>query len=186
MSSSDAGRLRRDAGRLRRRTIAAAALLLMSAAVSACTVQPLYGPTPSGAAVPDILARIAIDPVDTRVAQLVRNKLIFYLAGGAGEPSNPTYNMHLTVTAQEVALGITREESAPVYSITVAATYEITRVDTGEIVLRATSRGTASYDRVNQVFANVRAARDAQEKAATAAADDIRIRLAAATARGTI
>jgi len=71
MSSSDAGRLRRDAGRLRRRTIAAAALSLMSAAVSACTVQPLYGPTPSGAAVPDILARIAIDPVDTRVAQLV-------------------------------------------------------------------------------------------------------------------
>lgn len=175
-----------DAGRLRRRVVATAAVLLMAATVSACTVQPLYGPTPSGGAVTAVLARIAIDPVDTRVAQLVRNKLLFDLYGGAGEAVDPVYRMRLSVTAQELALGITREESAPVYSITVSATYEISRIDSGEIVLRATSRGTASYDRVNQVFANVRAARDAQEKAATVAADEIRIRVAAATARGTI
>jgi LPS-assembly lipoprotein len=174
-----------DAGRLWRVRIATAALVATAALLAACTVQPVYGPTPGGGSVAATLARISIDPVDTRVAQIVRNKLLFNLTGG-GDVPNPVYNMRLVVTGQEIALGITREESAPVYSVIVSATYEISRIDNGEIVLRATSRGTASYDRVNQIFANVRARTDAEDKAATVAADDIRIRIAAATARGTL
>ena len=53
-------------------------------------------------------------------------------------------------------------------------------------MLRATSRGTASYDRVNQIFANVRARVNAEDEAAGVGADDIRLRIAAATARGVI
>ncbi|MEO8668774.1 MAG: hypothetical protein ABI399_09675 [Bauldia sp.] len=174
-----------DVGRLWRRGIATPALLAAAMLVSACTVQPLYGPTPSGSTVPDTLASIAVDPVDNRIAQIVRNKVIFDLTGGA-ETANPAYRMRLTVTSREIALGITREESAPVYSVIVTATYEISSVKTGEIALRATSRGTASYNRINQIFTNIRAKTDAEAKAAAAAADDIRIRVAAASARGTI
>jgi LPS-assembly lipoprotein len=174
-----------DTGPRWRRTIATAALLAAALLASACTVQPVYGPTPAGGTVQDTLSRIAIDPVTTRVAQVVRNKLIFGLVGGF-QPADPAYRMKLVVTSQEIALGITRQESAPVYSIIVSATYEITRVDNGEIVLRATSRGSASYNRVNQIFANVRARANAEEEAAIAVADDIRIRVAAATARGVI
>jgi LPS-assembly lipoprotein len=168
---------------LRRTTAPAVAGAMML--LSACTVQPVYGPTPSGAAVPSVLASIAVDPVERRAAQLVRNKVLFDLNGGA-DPANPVYRMSIVATTNETPLGITREESAPVYSITVAATYEISKVSDGEIVLRATSRGTASYTRVNQIFANVRARKDAEETAARAAADDIRIRVAAAAARGVI
>ena len=158
-----------------------AALMLLSA----CTVQPVYGPTPSGAAVPSVLSSIAVDPVDRRTTQVVRNEVLFDLNGGA-QPANPVYRMKLVSTTNETALGITREDSAPVYSLTVAATYEVSKVSNGEIVLRATSRGTASFTRVNQAFANIRARKDAEETAARAAADDIRIRLAAAAARGVI
>jgi LPS-assembly lipoprotein len=168
---------------LRRTTAPAVAGALM--VLSACTVQPVYGPTPSGAAVPSVLSSIAVDPVDRRTAQIVRNEMLFDLGGGA-QPANPVYRVKLVTTTNETALGITREQSAPVYSLTVAATYEVTKVSDGDIVLRATSRGTASYTRVNQIFANVRARRDAEETAARAAADDIRIRLAAAAARGVL
>jgi LPS-assembly lipoprotein len=174
-----------DAGRQWRRRIATAAFLAAAALVSACTVQPVYGPTAGGGTVEATLARIDIDPVNTRIAQQVRNKLIFGLTGGGGV-TNPVYRMKLVVTSQEIALGITREESAPVYSVIVSSTYEISRIDTGEIVLRATSRGTASYDRVNQIFANVRARVNAEDEAAGVVADDIRLRIAAATARGVI
>jgi LPS-assembly lipoprotein len=180
MSSFErAGRAARPAGR--------AILFAVAAAFSlaACTVQPLYGPTPSGGTVPEALTRITIEPVDTRVAQEVRNKLIFDLTGGA-RITDPIYRMRLTVTSSEIPLGVTPVESAPAYSVTVTTTYALIRVGTDEIVLRSTARGTASYDRVNQVYANVRAKLDAEIRAAALVAVDIRLRVASAIARGVL
>ncbi len=95
-------------------------------ALGACTIQPLYGSAPSGVAVATGLTHVSIEEVDTRVAQQVRNRLIFLLYGGAGEPTGPLYDMKLTVTSSESALGVTPVESAPAYSVTVSATYEVT------------------------------------------------------------
>lgn len=174
-----------DPSRPARRAVGAFLVALGAAiALSACTVQPLYGPTPTGEAVITALDRIAIDPVDTRVAQEVRNRLLFVLGGGRQQSTQ--YRMKLTVTAAESALGVTPIETAPTYSITVSATYEIRSLATDEIVLRGTSRGTASFDRITQVYANTRARLDAENRAAVQAATDIRIRLAAAAANGII
>lgn len=178
MSSSDRGRP------CRRRALILA--IVPALALAACTVQPLYGTGPSGAAVASGLTHISIDQVDTRVAQEVRNRLIFLLYGGAGQPTAPTYNMRLVVTSSEQPLGVTPVESAPAYSVTVTATYEVTALATGDVVIRTTTRGSATYDRVNQVFANTRARLDAEDRAAAKVADDIRTRLAVATAQGTI
>jgi LPS-assembly lipoprotein len=169
------------------RTGARPVLVALAAAIAlaACTVQPLYGPTPTGQTVVTVVSSIAIDPVDTRVAQQIRNALIFNLDGG-NEPSAPLFRMKLTVTSAESALGVTPIEAAPAYSLTVSATYEVTSVATSQIVLRGTSRGTASYDRTNQEYANTRAHLDAEDRAAALAADDIRVRLAVAAAKGTL
>jgi LPS-assembly lipoprotein len=180
MSSSEpafAARFR--ARRVRGAMVAMAALV----ALAGCTVQPLYGNGPTGQAVPTTISRIAIAPVDSRVAQQVRNALIFKLDGGT-EPSSPAYRMTLVVTAAQTALGVTPIESAPSYSLTVSATYEITSVATGKIVLRDTSRGSASYNRTMQEYANDRARLDAEDRAAEVAAEDIRLRLATAAAKG--
>ena len=88
--------------------------------------------------------------------------------------SDPLYRMKLNVSTRQVGLGITTIESAPVYSIIVTATYEIVKIETGVLVLKGTARGTASYNRVNQVYANTRAKIDAENRAAEAAAMDIR------------
>jgi LPS-assembly lipoprotein len=165
----------------RKAAIGMAALL----ALSACTVQPLYAPTLSGSSAVSALSQIAIEQVGTRVAQEVRNKLIFALSGGS-EPTAPAFRMRLFVSSAESALGVTPIEAAPAYSVTVSATFEVKTVATGEIVLRGTSRGTASFDRVSQIYANTRARLDAENRAAALAADDIRIRLASAAARGTL
>jgi len=153
--------------------------------LAACTVQPLYGPTPTGTTVTTAVGQIAIDPVDTRVAQELRNRLIFDLNGGQ-QPATPIYRMRLVVSSAESALGVTPVEAAPAYSLTVSATYEVTSVSSGQIVLRGTSRGSASFDRVTQIYANTRALLDAQDRAAAVVADDIHIRLAAAAAKGTL
>lgn len=173
--------LSRRTGRAGRTAILALATALT---LSACTVQPLYTPTPSGTAVAPRLDAISIDQVDTRVAQEVRNRLIFDL--GNGRSQTAVYAMKLTVLVSESPLGVTPVETAPTYSITVTATYELRSIATGEIVLRGTSRGQASFDRITQIYANTRAKLDAENRAAADAATDIRIRLAAAAAQGKI
>ena len=179
MSSCDHGRSkpRRAAG------WAALFALAASAMVSACTVQPLYGTAAGGGHVSATLAKISIDAVDDRVAQQVRNNLIFGLAGGK-EVGDPIYKMKLTVNTSQSELGLTHIEAAPTYTVTVTATYEITKAGSTDVIAKGTARGSASYDRMNQVFANVRARVDAENRAAVAAADNIRIRVAAAVARG--
>jgi LPS-assembly lipoprotein len=178
MSSSDV--VRPGRGWIGRVAVAIGAAV----ALSACTVQPLYGPTPAGETVTTALDRIVIDPVETRIAQEVRNRLIFTL--GNASQGNAAYRMKLTVTAAESALGVTPIETAPTYSITVAATYEVRSVASDEIVLRGTSRGLASFDRITQVYANTRARLDAENRAAVQAATDIQVRLASAAANGII
>lgn len=171
--------------RVRPMRLAAALFAVATAALAGCTVQPVYAPqyalgtTGKSAS----LTKVAIDPVDDRVAQVVRNKLMFGLNGGPAV-ANPVYHMRLVTSETEVPLGVSNIEAAPTYSITVAVTYELTKLGSDRILLRSTSRGSASYDRVNSAFANTRAKIDAENRAAEVVADDIRLRVAAAAAKG--
>ena len=98
---------------------------LMAWALAACTIQPLYGPAAGGGRVQSTLTRIVVAPVKDRVSQEVRNEVIFQLTGGKAI-NDPLYRMKLTVTSREIGLGITNIDSSPVYSVQVAATYEVT------------------------------------------------------------
>jgi LPS-assembly lipoprotein len=171
--------------RVRPNRLRAALFVLAAASLAACTVQPVYAPQYSLGATgkSDSLTKVAIDPVNDRVAQVVRNKLMFGLNGGP-TVADPVYRLRLVTSEIEVPLGVSNIEAAPTYSITVAVTYELTRVGGSQILLRSTSRGSASYDRVNSAFANTRAKIDAENRAAGVVADDIRLRIAAAAARG--
>jgi LPS-assembly lipoprotein len=171
--------------RVRPNRLRAALFVLAAASLAACTVQPVYAPQYSLGATgkSDSLTKVAIDPVNDRVAQVVRNKLMFGLNGGP-TVADPVYRLRLVTSEIEVPLGVSNIEAAPTYSITVAVTYELTRVGGSQILLRSTSRGSASYDRVNSAFANTRAKIDAENRAAGVVADDIRLRIAAAAAKG--
>ena len=87
-------------------------------ALSACMVQPLYqapvkNVTPvagsndaaamdksaaSSMSMQSTLSTVAIKPVETRAAQIVRNKMIFLFGQGKGEPKAPAYNLALTIS----------------------------------------------------------------------------------------
>jgi len=157
--------------------------VLAASALAACTVQPVYGPAAGGGRVQTELTRIAVDPVDDRVSQQVRNTVIFQMTGGKAI-TDPIYRMKLTVTYKELRLGLTNIDASPSYSVQVAATYEVTRIDTGASITRSTSRASASYNRSQQAFANSRAQIDAENRAAATVGNDIAIRVATVLAKG--
>ena len=152
-------------------------------ALAACTVQPLYGPTVGGGQVQATLTRIDVAPVKDRVGQQVRNTVIFQMTGGRAI-QDPLYRMTLSVSSKEIDLGITNIDASPSYSVQVAATYTVVRIDTGEEILRNPSRASAAYNRSNQEFANTRARIDAENRAAATVGNDIATRVAAAIATG--
>ena len=186
MSSSD-----RAAAPLRRIVMAAA--LASLAAISACTVQPLYGDRTSaigtqGGVVPQ-LAQIGIKPARDRVGQEVRNHLIFLLAGGQGQPTNPTYQLDLDTraTRSKATTVETRSRLLEPTSglVSLRGSYKLTEIATGRVVSTGTRTVQAALDIPNQEFAALRAERDTENRAARELAELLRIAIAQELQRAT-
>ncbi|WP_245453209.1 LPS assembly lipoprotein LptE [Aquibium carbonis] len=142
-------------------------------ALSACSVQPLYGGATASFAPGQPSARvasIAVKAVETRTAQEVRNHLIFAFNGGAGQPASPRYLMELDVRGTDSETATVQrsrsdnESSAGVVKLT--ASYKLVDPVTTEVVATGTRSATSAFDRPVQLFAASRAARDAENRAA--------------------
>ena len=141
--------------------------------LAACTVEPLNGTSSSrisndgtSQSVRTIMKSTSVAPVSTRVGQQVRNNLLFELNGGqlveGGE-----YRVTLNVTSASRSLAIERDSLTPTSSqAVVSVTYRLVKSDSGDVISEGTRRAVASYDQTPQKFANERALRDAQNRAA--------------------
>lgn len=150
------------------------AVLACLALLAGCTVQPLYG---TGTASYAGDARYHVEEVETRVAQQVRNALIFGLNGGRN-PADAPYRVRLVVTsfARDVAVETGRQ--APTAArVVVNTSYTVSRLEDGRdtVVASGERSSVASYDRTVQRFANIRARRDAQNRAAKQCAERVRL-----------
>lgn len=161
-------------------------LALLVLALPACQVRPLYATAPGAedSAVVAELGAVAVEPLRERVGQTLMNELIFLMRGGA-RLAEPRYTLRLIVSTRSSSLGIEEYEAVPTATlIALTATYTLTETGTGRVVTTGSVSSTASYDFSSQRFANLRAERDAEDRAARTAAAEIRTRLAATLAAG--
>lgn len=157
------------------------ALVAALMGIAGCTWQPLYS---TGGQVDQNLAtsalsQISVGPVETRSGQQVRNHLIFLLQGGRDQAETRyRLQMRITDTRNEYAAveGI-RDFTAG--SITITASYDLIDSTTNTRVSGGSRFATATYDRTSQSFANERAARDAENRAAREVAEQLRLAIAA-------
>ena len=149
--------------------------------LAGCTdVRPLYAPVTAGGTSPsaDALRHIDIEPATERVAQQVRNELIFGFTGG-GEPAQPLYRLSLRSTDGAVPVGVEKYQHLPAsYLLSIEASFRLTEISTGRVMFHGTAFANAPYDFSSSRFANQRAKLDAQDRAAVIIAGDIRTRIA--------
>ena len=150
--------------------------------IAGCTVEPLNPKIAATSGDPDVasnqLSNVEIKEVSTRVAQQVRNQLIFGLNGG-GKPASPDYSVGLTVTSSAVDLVVLTQTKSPTAAqVTVTASYIIRDAKTEEVIGTGTRSAIASYDRTSQSFANQRAERDAENRAAKEVAEILKFTIA--------
>ena len=145
--------------------------------------RPLYGPTASGEKVQDVLAAIEVEKVTSpagqeRIGHYVRSELIFEL-DGSGQPKPKRYTLSLDTaeTIQPVSVDtITGRADQAMLNGTVK--FSLKSSD-GKTLFGGVARANASYQRDQQRYASVSAARDADVRVARQLADDIKQRLAA-------
>ena len=159
-----------------RRTAPLVALGL-SLALSGCFT-PLYGGL-HGQLGAEMQA-IAVEPIPDRLGSYLRDELLSDLNGTG---SRPTPKYRLAVITKE------RVQTALVDVVTRRATNATVVIDTdfvltpsagGPPIIAGTVTSAASYDRSEQRYANIRAARDAEIRDAKTIADEITQRVAAA------
>ncbi len=162
--------------------------LLLSLALTGC-FRPLYADnstlssTNKSAGVE--LSKIDIAPIaQSRTGVLLRNDLIFTLTGGGVPASGSPYRLNVTLQQQNVQQQIepisTRSMSM---LVSMSADYTLSDSKTGAKLYSGRTFARASYDRDVQRFANIRAEREAEDRASKQLAEGIRNGLAGYFAR---
>jgi LPS-assembly lipoprotein len=155
---------------------------LASLSLGGC-FQPLYGTatlSKTGGNVRDALANIDVAPIPDRMGHYLRNELAFEL-DGSGQGQSKQFLLSIKVSESLDVASVDYSTGRADSAILVAnATWSLTNKATGQEVTKGTSIARASYDRSVQRFATLRAAREAQIRAAKSLAELIRNRVAAA------
>lgn len=161
---------------LRRSLLIGAALLL-----AGCQARPLY--QDANEETRGALAAISYSEATSRVGLETRNRLIFLTSGGK-ESQTPEYRVELVVSGG--VEGILLDEAADTPNAGRAAivgTYTLKRISDDTVVKTGRRTGVALFDYPRQEFAKLRAARDAETRAARELAEFIYADLAMALGR---
>ncbi|MEJ8474934.1 LPS assembly lipoprotein LptE [Roseibium algae] len=163
------------------------ASLVFAGLLTGCQVRPLYGSldtsSRTGTTVQAELAAIDIDPIsdkhsDSDATRTLYNQLTFNFERGAEGPEK-LYRLRVLMDLNEAEVGVERLADVPAaYTLTMNTTFVLSDLNTQKTLMTGKSFATASYDFSSQRFANIRAKRDAEERAATAIASDIQARIA--------
>lgn len=167
------------------KNIAIISAVLMSVVLAACNIRPLnetltekniFGEQETQ--IQKILGSIHVSPVNDRITQQVRNELIFALQGG-NEPETTLYiiDINAETDAQEhsAIAGVRAPTSA---QIKITVTYRLREKTTKKIVAQGERAAITGYDLTPQNFANQRAKRDAENRAAKTVARQIYLAIA--------
>lgn len=170
------GQLATTAQRLRGALTAVAVGL----AVAGCTsgFQPMNASSfNGGGAGSERLAQVRFATIPGRVGQRIRNELIFTATGGDTDVAQKAYRLDVAIKERTTTalVSSTGDSAARIYNLD--ATFQLVSIRDNTVLLRGTSFGRAAVQRYSALYANERALRDAQDRAAGTVARDLRVRL---------
>ena len=177
MSSPDAKRAEVQS----RRVILGATLgaMLMASTLAGCGFQPLYGTGfAGGTGVAEKMRAVDIALIPGRVGQEVRNELIFKETGGR-DAGPPQFSLEIALreSAQSQLVNLQGDPQGLIFGLD--ANFKLVAMTDKRVLLDSKANSRAAYQKVVSTFANIRARRDAEDRAARIIADSIRTQVAA-------
>jgi LPS-assembly lipoprotein len=158
-----------------------AALLCAAVALQGC-IRPLYAPTTlstQGGSVRQALAAIEVPMIPDRLGHTLRNELVFLLEGRDVASAPKRYRLLIAVNESVLTTIVNSTfQRADQASVQASANYRLVSASDMKEVASGSVSGFATYERTPQRFANLRAARDAQQRVARYLAEQIHLQLA--------
>lgn len=160
------------------RAVRNTAMLVAVLFVASCGFRPMLASNAYGPGVVAHLSAITIAEVRKRVAQRVRNRLVSIMSP-PGTAAAPLYRLEIFPFEKLRDTLVRRDADVQRRIYELRVTYKLFDLATNRPLNSGSVLAVASFVRVISEFANVRARREAEDRAAVAAADDIKIRLSA-------
>lgn len=184
MSSSDphpGAVLRCVSGLKALRTAAVVATMAIVPALAGCGeggFRPLHADLGIGPAVQPQLEAVKVAPIPGRVGQQLRNELMFQTRG-ASQDTPPLYRLNIAIqeSVSRTLVQRTAEAKSEVFNLN--GKFALVRIEDNTTILSGDSTARAGYERFDSIYSNVRARRNAENRAAKTMAEDLRARLAA-------
>ena len=151
-------------------------ILIFGVFLGAC--RPMYGETSMGSHTTTELAAVEIGLLPGRVGQQIRNELIFLFTGG-DNAAQPKYKLEIAYRQSVLGVLYKRTEDAAGQIYSLDATFTLRDITTKAELTKGRSHARAAFDKHLSTYANVRAERDAKNRAAKDIAKDISTRIAA-------
>ncbi len=174
-----------------------AAMALAIAGLTAGCFQPLYGEqslTTGGSILREQLSAVDVLQIEApkasdeaRLAVEIRNAVLFDLTGG-GYSAPPTHRLKISMGSTRASVIVDIHTSRPdIENYGINASYSLTEIATGKVVVTGTTFARVSYDIPGQEqrFARQRGLRDAESRAAKVIATNIMSRLTSYFVAGT-
>jgi LPS-assembly lipoprotein len=149
-----------------------AAVLAACLLVSACGFVPLYGQ----AGVGEGMAAIQVKVPQGRSAYLVRESLDDALGHDARQ--QPSYRLDVSVDERRFARGLRIDNVANRYELQLKVGYSLVNIKTGSVLLTGSVPVAVTYDSADAPYGGITAQQDGQKRAASDAAQQIRLELA--------
>ncbi len=153
-------------------------LLLATAMLGGCALQPLYAGGGQGA-IAQSLSAVEIAPIEGEAGWLVRTALTDRLqANGRPSAGPPRYRVNIILDDAITGFGVRADDSVTRERRTLRARWQLVDAANGATLVDASAGSDAGIDVVGSEFATIAAERTALEQLAQALADQIATRIA--------
>jgi LPS-assembly lipoprotein len=154
------------------------ALLFSLLGLAGCSFQPLYGDNGALAQTQTIAKDVGVEVTgkDPRVAQALDNELSYLLGSDQGQQ---LYTLNVKYSILASALFSSTVDRVSSYSMQMGGEWQLINKATAEVITSGLSNTAVSYTRTDQPFANIRAERDAEDRATKLLSKDISTQLTA-------
>jgi len=160
--------------------VASSLLAILVAGCGFSGFEPMYASSHIGGSVLSAKMRsLKVTTVPGRVGQLIRNEIIFQSTGG-GHAEEAKYRLDITIkeSVTSTLVSVEGDSAGQIYQLN--ATFQLVDISNNKTIISGDSYGRAGFERFSSIFSNVRAKKDAEDRAAKTVAHDIKSRLEAA------
>ncbi len=156
-----------------RRLLAGLTLALTLPALGGCGFTPLY----ASSAVSPAMASVDVITPEGRTGHLLSEALQDDLAVNRDRPA--LYRLALAVDETRYARGLSTEQLATWYELSVRVSYSLIEISSGKTLTAGVTPVSVSYNAADDPYAGIVAQQDGQKRAAAEAAQHIRTEIAA-------